>query len=135
MLAPFQAEIIDEISNHLDGISFNQLVKRMKLRVSRVTLLRELKILISKGYVKVEKDPKHKQRKLFHLGEELHTVIEDLRSLERKLLDDPIQHVSDFLSFYIEKIRDLKDEWTRDFVRYRLRCGLEKAIQKMEERT
>ena len=134
MLALAQAEIIDEISNHLDGISFNQLVKKMRLEVSRVTLLKELKTLAAKGYVKVENDPKHKQRKLFRLCEELHRVIEDLKSIEQKVLDNPIHHLSDFLLFYYEKIRDLKDEWTKDFVRYRLRRDLDKALQKMEER-
>ncbi|MDH7509268.1 MAG: helix-turn-helix domain-containing protein [Methanomassiliicoccales archaeon] len=133
MLALVQVEIIDEISNNLDGISFNQLVRRMKLKVSRVTLLKELRLLTAKGYVKVENDPRHKQRKLFRLGEELHSVIGELRSIEQKMLDNPIHHLSDFLSFYVEKIRELKDDWMKDFVRHRLRHGLERALRKMEE--
>lgn len=124
---------MNEIAEHAEGITFNRLVERMRRRVSRMTVFRELKNLLSKGYIEIERDPRHKQRKPLRLREDLRKFMVDLKFLERETLGDSLQNLTGFLTSYIKKIHELKEEWMKDLARYRLRRRMDEILRKMEE--
>ncbi|MEM2944375.1 MAG: hypothetical protein QW083_02785 [Methanomassiliicoccales archaeon] len=133
MNVPIQMEIVSEISNHEGGISINRLVQKMQYKVSRVTLLKELRRLIENGYVLVKSDPSHKQRKLLQLGEEVRRVAEEIKALELDILGDPLQNLSQAIRAYIEKLQKIRDGWIKEFARMRMRHNLNKMLEIVEE--
>lgn len=132
MNVPIQMEIVSEISNHEGGISINRLVQKMQYKVSRVTLLKELRRLIENGYVLVKSDPSHKQRKLLQLGEEVRRVAEEIKALELDILGDPLQNLSQAIRAYIEKLQKIRDGWIKEFARMRMRHNLNKMLEIVE---
>jgi len=130
--AAVQGEIIDEISNHHKGISFNSLARRLRGRVSRVKLLNEVNSLQREGLILVETDPKHKQRKLFRLGLRLRDVLDKMRSIEDKASGNPPGDFSSLLSDYANSISSAREDWYKEFMRHRLQVYVRRMLVKLE---
>jgi DNA-binding HxlR family transcriptional regulator len=130
--AVVQGEIIDEISYHHKGISFNSLARRLHGRVSRVKLLSEVNTLQREGLILVETDPKHKQRKLFRLGQRLRDVVDKIRSIEDKASGNPLGDFSSLLSDYVNDIISAREDWRKEFMRHRLQMYVRRMLVRLE---
>lgn len=133
MITKTQAEIMEELAEHPGGITFNKLVEKMKRKASRMTIFKEVKNLLSKGYIKIERDPNHKQRRSIHLREDFHKFLLDFKELERKILQDPFHNLTGFLTSYIERIQGLREGWMKELARHRLRRHMDEVLTKLEE--
>jgi hypothetical protein len=126
------ADIIEEIYHSTDGISFNRLAMQLKGKVSRVKLLKELRVLLGKGIVRIERDVRHKQKKLFVLDPSIKNVIEEVRIHEERALRDPFNHLPSLLSTYAEKMKRLKEEGLRSYLRHRLLAHISYVLADLE---
>lgn len=61
---PVREKIIDEVASHLEGASFNELTERLRGKLSRAVLSREVRNLSKKGFLRVIRDPRHRWRKI-----------------------------------------------------------------------
>ncbi len=115
-----QAIILDELSNNVDGISFNRLASILRGKISRVTLVRELNKLIENNLISVERDCSHRQKKIFKLDLKIVKMIEEMCVHEEMALGDPINSFSTLFQEYFKKIRETKDELLRSYLKIRL---------------
>jgi DNA-binding HxlR family transcriptional regulator len=131
--AAVRGETIDEISYHHKGISFNSLARRLHGRVSRVKLLSEVNTLQREGLILVETDPKHKQRKLFRLGQRLRDVVVDkMRSIEDEASGNPLGDSSSLLSDYVNDLISAREDWHKEFMRHQLQMYVRRMLVRLE---
>ncbi|MDD1773154.1 MAG: hypothetical protein LUQ14_00840 [Methanomassiliicoccales archaeon] len=130
--ATVQGEIIDEISNHPEGVSFNRLAKMLHGRVSRVRLLNEVNSLQSEGLILVESDPNHKQKKVIKLGRGLGNVVDKIRTVEDKTFGNPLGDFSNLISTYVSSIISAREDWYKEFMRHRLQMYVRRMLMSLE---
>ena len=73
-------KLLEFIASKPMGIWFNRLVREFS-ELSRVTIMRRLRNLVRAGLVRVERDPSHRQRKIFRVKEEVLRAIENIRRI------------------------------------------------------
>ncbi|MEM3573884.1 MAG: hypothetical protein QXJ62_06645 [Nitrososphaeria archaeon] len=112
--------ILDELSNNMDGISFNRLASILRGKISRVTLIRELNKLKENNLISVEKDNFHRQKKIFKLNSRIINLIKEMRVHEEMALGDPVNSFSTLFQEYFRKIRETRDEFIRSYLKIRL---------------
>lgn len=115
-----QAIILDELSNNLDGISFNRLASILHGKISRVILVRELNKLIENNLINVERDRFHRQKKIFKLNSKIVRLIREMCVHEEMVLCDPLNSFSTLFQEYFKKIRETRDELLRNYLKIRL---------------
>lgn len=115
-----QAIILDELSNNMNGVSFNRLASILRGKISRVTLIRELNRLKENNLISVERDNFHRQKKIFKLNSRIINLIKEMRVHEEMALGDPVNSFSTLFQEYFRKIRETKDELIRSYLKIRL---------------
>ncbi len=132
VLLPTHLKILDEISLHDPGISFNVLAKRLKGKVSRVILSREIKKLISLSLIEVVPDPSHKQRLFYRIRDEVRRLIDDLRIARTSNLDQILSDTVKSLKSYAQRIREVKDDALKEYMRHQLLKSIEESLILLE---
>lgn len=133
---PLRGKIIDTVASHPEGASFNKLADKLRGELSRIVLSREIKNMSLKGFLKVSRDPKHKQRKLITVG---NPIISILSRIGERKWDDKISMGEAFeitLKYIIEYrrlIKDISNPFLRDYVKYRILNHLEKVLESVVE--
>ena len=122
------ADIIEEIYGNTKGISVNRLAKNLKGKVSRVKLLKELKVLLTEGIVRIEGDVRHKQKKLLLLDSSIKRTIEEAERPLKNVFDQ----LPSTLSTYAEKIRRIRKETLRSYLRHRLLIRISRMLTDLE---
>lgn len=129
---PAHGDIVEEISANHIGVSFNVLAERLRGRVSRARLLSEIRSLQHEDLVRAEPDPRHKQRKMFRLGQKLQSALDNLRPIEEKALEDPLGSMPVLISCYADAIRGAREEWLREFMKHRLQAFVSRSLESIE---
>ncbi|MEM4176202.1 MAG: hypothetical protein QXS29_01300 [Nitrososphaeria archaeon] len=111
---------MDELSNNMDGVSFNRLASILHGKISRVTLIRELNRLKENNLISVERDNFHRQKKIFKLNSRIINLIKEMRVHEEMALGDPVNRFSTLFQEYFRKIRETKDEFIKSYLKLRL---------------
>ncbi|MEM2073820.1 MAG: hypothetical protein QXE05_10190 [Nitrososphaeria archaeon] len=111
---------MDELSNNMDGVSFNRLASILHGKISRVTLIRELNRLKENNLISVERDNFHRQKKIFKLNSRIINLIKEMRVHEEMALGDPVNRFSTLFQEYFRKIRETKDEFIKSYLKIRL---------------
>ncbi|MEM1986088.1 MAG: hypothetical protein QXW80_06995 [Candidatus Micrarchaeia archaeon] len=119
-VSQLQAIILDELSNNMDGVSFNRLASILHGKISRVTLIRELNRLKENNLISVERDNFHRQKKIFKLNSRIINLIKEMRVHEEMALGDPVNRFSTLFQEYFRKIRETKDEFIKSYLKIRL---------------
>ncbi|MEM4140335.1 MAG: hypothetical protein QXG36_04455 [Nitrososphaeria archaeon] len=119
-VSQLQAIILDELSNNMDGVSFNRLASILHGKISRVTLIRELNRLKENNLISVERDNFHRQKKIFKLNSRIINLIKEMRVHEEMALGDPVNRFSTLFQEYFRKIRETKDEFIKSYLKLRL---------------
>ncbi|MGD0056716.1 MAG: hypothetical protein ABSB83_02535 [Methanomassiliicoccales archaeon] len=92
-----QGEIVDETSNHQEGMSFNSLARILRGRVSRVRLLSELNSLWREGLTLVKANPRHRQKKAFRSGLRHEDVVNKMGFVEDRTFGNPHEQLLESL--------------------------------------
>ncbi len=132
VLMPAHLRILDEISSHDLGISFNALARRLKGKVSRVILSREIKKLVSLSLIEVVPDPSHKQRLFYRIKGEVKKIVEDLRISKTSNLDQILLDVARSFRSYVQRIGEVKDEALKEYMRHQLLKSIEESLILLE---
>lgn len=133
---PLRGKIIDAIADCPEGTSFNKLADKLKGDLSRMMLSREIKNMCAKGFLKISKDPNHKQKKIIVVEDD---IINVLRRIGREKHDGKIGMRTAFkitLKYFIEyrKItKSISNPFIREYVKYRVLKHLEKVLEGVAE--
>ena len=77
-LSDIEIEVLDVIASEANGISFNVLARRLVGKVSRVTLVKILRKLVSLGLIVKDRDDRHSQKVIYKAIERLRNVYVEL---------------------------------------------------------
>ncbi len=133
-LTHIQGKIIDEVASHPGGTSFNRLADRLKGKLSRVVLSREVRNLSRKGVLKIARDPSHRQRKIIMVESVAINVLEKMREdrLEGRLSRRKAAHITlKYISTYRRLVEEEASQLVKDYVKYKVMQCLEKILEKV----
>jgi len=129
----FHGYILDALLLYPNGVSFNVLSRALKGKVSRITLLREIKRLSEIGIVTIRGTVSHKQKKIFILREDVINIGNKLKVPHNNLSkNDVIYLIEDLLNKYSELKKSVHDEFLMSYVKYRLKAAFSNIIEKLE---
>ncbi len=133
MFRIFHGYILDAMLLYPNGVSFNVLSRELKGRVSRITLLREVKRLSEMGIITIKRSSSHKQKKIFTLREDIINVANKLKISHNNLnKNDAVCIIEDLLSKYSELRKSIHDEFLISYVKYKLRDTFSNIIERLE---
>ncbi len=132
VISPIHVSILDEIASSNLGVSFNILAARLRGKVSRVTLSREIKKLINLSLIEVTPDPSHKQRLIYRIRDEVRELIDDLRVPARSDIDQILADMEKSLKYYTMKIKHVKNEALKDYMRHLILSSLRESLMLLE---
>ncbi len=131
-ISPIHISILDEIASSNLGLSFNVLAARLKGKVSRVTLSREIKKLVNLSLIDVTPDPSHKQRLIYRIKDEVRELIDDLRLPAKPSIDLILADMERSLKYYTKKIKYVKNKALRDYMRHLILNSLRESLILLE---
>jgi len=100
------------------SISVNQLYRKLKGRISKVKMIEILKKFTNEGLVERVKDPKHKQRVMLFLKDDVQKLARSLVEKARETAKNNIVEKADsILRKYLEVASKIKDPIVRDFLK------------------
>jgi DNA-binding MarR family transcriptional regulator len=135
---PTQGRIIDEVASHPGGTSFNRLADKLKGKLSRVVLSREIKNLSRKGVLKIIRDPNHRQRKIIMVESIVINFLENLERIREDRLGGRIgrREAAHIALKYILTYRRLVEEEAppliKDYVKYKVLQRFEKILEEVD---
>lgn len=133
MFRVFHGYILDALLSHPNGVSFNVLSRELRGKVSRITLLREIKRLSEIGIVTIKSTVSHKQKKIFTLREDIINIGNKLKVPHNNLSkNDAMYLIEDLLNKYSELKKNIHDEFLMSYVKYRLKATFSNIIEKLE---
>ncbi len=128
---PVHGKILDVLAAHPQGLCFNSLSQKLKGVISRVVLLKEVKRLEDAGVIVVERDPGHKQRKIFKLASSVRDLLlflgEEIRSGERKACDIAV----DLINRYASIKSGLRNEFLKEYLKYSVLTRIEVLMEEV----
>ncbi|MEM3659960.1 MAG: helix-turn-helix domain-containing protein [Thermoproteota archaeon] len=133
-LTHIQGRIIDEVASHPDGTSFNRLADRLKGKLSRVVLSREVRNLSRKGVLKIARDPNHRQRKIIMVENAVINVLEKMREdrlggrLSRRMA---ARITLKYISTYRRLVEEEASQLIKDYVKYKVLQCFEKILEEV----
>ncbi len=133
---PLRGKIIDVIASHPDGASFNKLADRLRGELSRIVLSREIKNMSVKGFLKVSRDPKHKQRKIITVGNSIISILNRMgeRNWDGKIsVKEAFEITLRYIIEYRRLTKDISNPFLREYVKYRTLNRLEKVLESVAE--
>lgn len=134
-LSSIEGLIIDVVASFPDGIGVNQLSRKLKGKISRVKLIKEIRKLSKLGLLHISRDLRHKQRLLIRVSERvLHIFKEfslDPLSLEGKEVHDLSKRIASLISSYLELAGRLKNPYLICYIKYRLVSEFSELIDRI----
>ncbi len=133
-LTPIQGRIIDEVASHPGGTSFNKLAGRLKGKLSRVVLSREVKNLSRKGILKIARDPNHRQRKIIMVENIITNVLEKIHEdrWEGRISRREATRITlKCISAYRRLVEEEAPQLVKDYVKYKVLQRFEKILEEM----
>lgn len=100
------------------SISVNQLYRRLRGRISKVKMIEVLKKLTEAGLVKRVRDPRHKQRIMLFLKDDVQRLARSIVEKARETAKNSIVERADsLLRKYLEVASKISDPIVRDFLK------------------
>jgi len=100
------------------SISVNQLYRRLRGRISKVKMIEVLKKLTEAGLVKRVRDPRHKQRIMLFLKDDVQRLARSIVEKTRETAKNSIVERADsLLRKYLEVASKISDPIVRDFLK------------------
>jgi len=100
------------------SISVNQLYRRLRGRISKVKMIEVLKKLTEAGLVKRVRDPRHKQRIMLFLKDDVQRLARSIVEKARETAKNSIVERADsLLRKYLEVASKTSDPIVRDFLK------------------
>ncbi|MEM3957963.1 MAG: helix-turn-helix domain-containing protein [Thermoproteota archaeon] len=133
-LTHIQGRIIDEVASHPDGTSFNRLADRLKGKLSRVVLSREVRNLSRKGVLKIARDPNHRQRKIIMVENAVINVLEKMREdrLGGRLSRRKAARITlKYISTYRRLVEEESSQLIKDYLKYKVLQCFEKILEEV----
>ncbi|MBO3833168.1 MAG: hypothetical protein FGF51_07305 [Candidatus Brockarchaeota archaeon] len=133
-LTHIQGRIIDEVASHPGGTSFNKLANRLKGKLSRVVLSREVRNLSRKGVLKITRDPKHRQRKIIMVESIVIKVLEKMSEerLEERLSGRKAARIAlKYISIYRRLVEEEASQFIKDYAKYKVLQRFEKILEEV----
>ncbi|MEM2929444.1 MAG: helix-turn-helix domain-containing protein [Thermoproteota archaeon] len=133
-LTLIQGKIIDEVANYPSGTSFNRLADRLRGKLSRVVLSREVKNLSRKGVLRITRDPKHRQRKIIMVESVVTSVLEKIREDRREgriSRREAAQIALKYISTYRMLVEEEASQLIKDYVKYKVVQRFEKILEEV----
>ncbi|MEM2276550.1 MAG: hypothetical protein QXU43_05635 [Thermoproteota archaeon] len=131
-----RGKIIDAIADCPEGTSFNKLADKLKGDLSRIMLSKEIKNMCVKGFLKVSRDPNHKQKKIIAVEDD---IINVLKRIGRENHDGKIGMRTAFkitLKYLIEYrklTKSISSPFIREYMKYRILKHLERVLEGVAE--
>jgi hypothetical protein len=133
MFRIFHGYILDTLLLYPNGVSFNVLSRELKGRVSRITLLREIKRLSEMGIITIKSTVSHKQKKIFTVREDVINIANKLKvSYNNLSKSDTIYLIEDLINKYSELKKNIRDEFLMSYAKYRLKNTFSSIIERLE---
>jgi DNA-binding Lrp family transcriptional regulator len=133
MFRIFHGYILDTLLLYPNGVSFNVLSRELKGRVSRITLLREIKRLSEMGIITIKGTVLHKQKKIFTVREDVINIANKLKvSYNNLSKSDAIYLIEDLINKYSELKKNIRDEFLMSYAKYRLKNTFSSIIERLE---
>jgi DNA-binding Lrp family transcriptional regulator len=133
MFRIFHGYILDTLLLYPNGVSFNVLSRELKGRVSRITLLREIKRLSEMGIITIKGTISHKQKKIFTVREDVINIANKLKvSYNNLSKSDAIYLIEDLINKYSELKKNIRDEFLMSYAKYRLKNTFSSIIERLE---
>jgi DNA-binding Lrp family transcriptional regulator len=133
MFRIFHGYILDTLLLYPNGVSFNVLSRELKGRVSRITLLREIKRLSEMGIITIKGTVSHKQKKIFTVREDVINIANKLKvSYNNLSKSDAIYLIEDLINKYSELKKNIRDEFLMSYAKYRLKNTFSSIIERLE---
>ncbi|AKG38358.1 hypothetical protein MA03_02445 [Infirmifilum uzonense] len=110
-------------------ISVNKLYQRMKGRISKARLIKILRNLNKEGFLKVERDPRHKQKLHLRVSEDVERLAGSLMGALSTLRDTSVANqIESLLNTYHELASRVTRPELRDFLRSLIKRQVDSLI-------
>ncbi|MBO3800070.1 MAG: hypothetical protein FGF52_03315 [Candidatus Brockarchaeota archaeon] len=133
---PLRGKIIDMIASRPEGASFNKLADKLRGELSRIVLSREIKNMSLKGFLKISRDPKHKQRKIITVGNPIAGILNRIgeRNWDGKIsMKEAFEIILRYIIEYRRLVKNVSNPFLRDYIKYRILNHLEKVLESVAE--
>jgi len=129
---PLRGKIIDAIADYPDGVSFNKLADKLKGDLSRIVLSKEIRNMHVQGFLKVLRDPGHRQRKIIALEKNLVEILSRIKNRDhegkigiRTALETTLKYIIE----YRRIARNISNPFLKEYAKYRVLKHVEKVLE------
>ena len=130
MFRPVHGVLLDALLSSPQGSSINALANRVRGKVARSIVLREVKKLVEMGLVEISEDSKHKQRKIILPNEDLVHLSNEL--IEIRCDRDALTGIGRMLSLLKNAKRSYSNEHLIDYLKYRIKEEFSAILEVIE---
>ena len=120
--------VLDAIASEPHGISFNILVKKLRGRVSRVTVVKVLRKLLSLGIISLHRDTRHKQKKIYKVVSKIKRIHVEL-NLSANDNSDIIAYMKELITRYERLISGEIDDVVKKYAKHKLLKNFQEALE------
>ncbi|MEM2247866.1 MAG: hypothetical protein QXM51_07100 [Thermoproteota archaeon] len=133
---PLRGKIIDAIADCPEGTSFNKLADKLKGDLSRTFLSKEIKSMCAKGFLKVSRDPNHKQKKIIAVEDDIMNVLKQIggeRNDGKIGMRTAFKITLKYFIKYRKLTKSISNPFIREYVKYKVLKHLEKILEGVAE--
>jgi len=137
-LTSLEGLIIDIVASFPEGIGVNQLSRKLKGKVSKVKLIKEIKRLSELGLLHITRDLRHKQRLLIKASEQVLQIfkvfsLNNFAKFERQEVEVIGAKIVNLISCYLDWAEKLSDPYLISYIKYRIVSEFSGLINKIKE--
>jgi len=130
MFRPVHGILLDALLSSPQGSSMNALANRVRGKVARSIVLREVKKLVEMGLVDVSEDSRHKQRKIILPNEDLVHLSSKLSEI--RCDQDALTGIGRMLSLLRDAKRSHFNKHLIDYLKYRIKEEFSTILEVIE---
>ncbi|RLG41239.1 MAG: hypothetical protein DRO05_04525 [Thermoproteota archaeon] len=137
-LTSLEGLIIDIVASFPEGIGVNQLSRKLKGKVSKVKLIKEIKKLSDLGLLHITRDLRHKQRLLIKASEQVLQIfrvfsLNNFAKFERQEVEVISAKIVNLISCYLDWAEKLSDPYLISYLKYKVVSEFSGLISKIKE--
>jgi len=130
--------IIDIVASFPEGIGVNQLSRKLKGKVSKVKLIKEIRKLSDLGLLHITRDLRHKQRLLIKASEQVLQIfrvfsLNNFAKFERQEVEVISAKIVNLISCYLDWTEKLSDPYLISYLKYKVVSEFSGLISKIKE--
>lgn len=132
---PSLGAIMDEVVSCPEGTSFNKLAERLRGRLSRAVLSREVRNLSKKGFLKIVRDPRHKQRKIIVAESLVFKILNKIKenhwTADKITVRNATRMVYKIISTYRSLVEEDLPPFLKSYLKYRAIKHFERILEEV----